>query len=72
MKKEVLGSLAGYTFKIVKFMIFITLTKSCFNNKKSRSSHPKICRIIRKKPQKQSLCKNSQTCKKTTEIESLF
>ena len=60
MKKEVLGSLAGYTFKIVKFMIFITLTKSCFNNKKSRSSHPKICRIIRKKSQKLSLRKNSQ------------
>ena len=35
-------SLAGYSFKIAKFMIFITFTKIYFNNKKSRRIHPKI------------------------------
>ena len=41
-------------------MIFITFTKSQFNDKKPKRIHPKICRIIRKKSQKPLLCKNSQ------------
>ena len=48
----IIVSLVGYSFKIVKFMIFMTFTKSRFNKKKSRDSHPKIRRIIGKKSQK--------------------
>ena len=72
IEKEILVSLKGYSFKIVKFMIFITFTKSQFHNKKSGSSHPKIYKIIHKKSQKPSLCKNSQNLQKTPGIESLF
>ena len=61
------------SFKIVKFMISITFAKNRFNNKKSRSSHPKICKIIRKKTQKPLLFKNSQNLQEDTpEIESFF
>ena len=61
IKKEILVS-----FRIIKFMIFIMFIKSWFNNKKSRSNRPKICRLIRIKSQK------PLNCKKTPEIESLF
>ena len=51
----------------VQDMIFITLKiKPSFNNKRSRNSHPKICRIIRKKSQKQPLRKNSQNLQENT------
>ena len=50
IEKEILVSLAGYGFKVVKFKIFITFTISRFNGKKSRSSQPKICKIICKSP----------------------
>ena len=55
MKRDFIKKEIPVSFKIVKFMIFVTLTKSRFNNKKSRSSRPKMCRIIRKKSQKQLL-----------------
>ena len=57
-------SITGYSFKIVKFMVFITFTKSRFNDKKSGSSHPEIYRITCKKSEKPSLCGNSRGLRK--------
>ena len=51
-------------------MILITLTKSRFNNKKSRC-HSKICRIIRSLKSRR-YAKTHKTYKKTPEIKSLF